>query len=125
MELAPTFEPTASAAIRHISGNRQTSVSPTDGPDAVRPPVRRSSCRASTALCRFAGFLSTGQLALTWDGGTTAPPSVGAELIATPAAPYPWSNRICTNTPSAERPMRIGGGSNRPDHGSEMPNPLH
>ena len=37
-----------------------------------------------TALWRLAGFLSTGNVALTCDSGTTLTPSVGAELIATP-----------------------------------------
>ena len=40
-----------------------------------------------TALWRFAGFLSTGKVARTWDSGTRLTPSVGAELTATPAAP--------------------------------------
>jgi hypothetical protein len=71
-------------------------------------------------LCRFAGFLSTGKLAFTCESGTTATPSVGAELIATPTAPYPWSIRICTNTPPAECPMRIGWRVDRPDNGSEV-----
>jgi hypothetical protein len=39
---------------------------------------------------------------------------VVAELIATPAAPKPWSRRICTNTPPAEWPIRIGGDSSSP-----------
>ncbi len=67
-----------------------------------------------TALWRLAGFLSTGNVALIWDSGTRLTPSVGAELIATPAAPYPWSSRICVNTPPAEWPMRIGGFSSAP-----------
>jgi hypothetical protein len=41
-------------------------------------------------------------------------PSVGAELIATPAAPKPWSSRTCVNTPPAEWPIRIGGRSSPP-----------
>jgi hypothetical protein len=36
-------------------------------------------------------------------------PSVGAELIATPAAPKPRSSRIWVNTPPAECPIRTGG----------------
>jgi hypothetical protein len=48
------------------------------------------------------------------DSGTTGTPSVGAELIATPAAPNPWSSRICVNTPPAEWPMRMGGESSPP-----------
>ena len=39
-----------------------------------------------TALCRLAGFLSTGKDAFTCDSGTRFTPSVGAELIATPTA---------------------------------------
>jgi hypothetical protein len=34
--------------------------------------------------------------------------------MATPAAPKPWSSRICTNTPPAEWPIRIGGVSSAP-----------
>jgi hypothetical protein len=34
---------------------------------------------------------------------------VGAEFIATPAAPKPWSSRIWVNAPPAEWPMMIGG----------------
>ena len=62
----------------------------------------------------MAGFFSTGNVALIWESGTRATPSVGAELIATPAAPYPWSSRICVNTPPAECPIRIGGVSTAP-----------
>ena len=67
-----------------------------------------------TARWRLAGFLSTGNVALTCDSGTRLTPSVGAELIATPTAPKPWSSRICVNTPPAEWPMRIGGASSPP-----------
>ena len=62
-----------------------------------------------TARCRLAGFFSTGKVDRTWDSGTTATPSVGAELMATPAAPKPWSSSTWVNTPPAEWPMRIGG----------------
>jgi hypothetical protein len=41
-------------------------------------------------------------------------PSVGAELIATPQAPKPWSMTICMNAPPAEWPIRIGGCSSAP-----------
>ncbi|XBV22048.1 hypothetical protein ABN611_26210 [Kribbella sp. HUAS MG21] len=47
----------------------------------------------------------------TCDNGTTRTPSVGAEFIATPAAPKPWSSRIWVNAPPAEWPMMIGGWS--------------
>ena len=40
-------------------------------------------------LVAVRGFLSTGKVALIWDSGTRLTPSVGAELIATPTAPYP------------------------------------
>ena len=65
-------------------------------------------------MWRFAGFLSTGKLARTCDSGMRLTPSVGAELIATPAAPKPWSSRIWVNTPPAEWPMMIGGDSSSP-----------
>ena len=65
-------------------------------------------------MWRLAGFLSTGKLARTCDSGMRLTPSVGAELIATPTAPKPWSSRICVNTPPAEWPMRIGGVSRSP-----------
>jgi hypothetical protein len=55
-----------------------------------------------TALCRFPGFFSTGNVDLTWDSGTTRTPSVGAEFIATPTAPKPWSSRIWVKAPPAE-----------------------
>jgi hypothetical protein len=67
-----------------------------------------------TALWRLAGFLSTGNVAFTCESGTTLTPSVGAELIATPAAPKPWSSRIWVKTPPAEWPIRIGGCSSAP-----------
>ena len=67
-----------------------------------------------TALCRLAGFFSTGKAALTCDSGTTFTPSVGAELIATPAAPKPRSSMSWTNAPPAEWPIRIGGESSSP-----------
>ena len=67
-----------------------------------------------TARWRFAGFFSTGKVARICDSGTRLTPSVGAELIATPAAPKPWSRRICVNTPPAEWPMMIGGASRPP-----------
>ena len=67
-----------------------------------------------TALCRLAGFLSTGNVDLICESGTTLTPSVGAELSATPAAPKPWSSRICVNAPPAEWPMMIGGVSSAP-----------
>ena len=54
------------------------------------------------------------------ENGTTLTPSVGAELIATPAAPNPWSSRICVNAPPAEWPMRIGGESSSPTTDSEL-----
>jgi hypothetical protein len=43
--------------------------------------------READGLVRLAGFLSTGNVACTCDSGTRLTPSVGAELIATPAAP--------------------------------------
>ena len=64
-----------------------------------------------TALCRLAGFFNTGNVDFTWDSGTTRTPSVGAELSATPDAPWPWSSRIWVNAPPAEWPMMIGGRS--------------
>ena len=67
-----------------------------------------------TARWRFAGFLSTGKVDLICVSGTTGTPSVGAELIATPHAPKPWSSRICVITPPAEWPIRIGGWSSPP-----------
>jgi hypothetical protein len=48
------------------------------------------------------GFLSTGNVERTCENGTTGMPSVGAELIATPQAPKPWSMTICMNAPPAE-----------------------
>ena len=39
---------------------------------------------------------------------------MGAELIATPAAPNPWSSTICVNAPPAEWPITIGGDSSSP-----------
>ncbi len=57
---------------------------------------------SGTALCRLAGLFSTGKVDLTWESGTTRTPSVGAEFIATPAAPNPWSSRIWVNAPPAE-----------------------
>ena len=39
---------------------------------------------------------------------------MGAELIATPAAPKPWSSSTWVNTPPAEWPMMIGGVSSAP-----------
>jgi hypothetical protein len=65
-------------------------------------------------LCRFAGFLSTGNVDLSCESGATLTPSVGAELSATPAAPKPWSSRICVKAPPAEWPMMIGGVSIAP-----------
>jgi hypothetical protein len=62
----------------------------------------------------LAGFLSTGNVERTCDSGTALTPSVGAELIATPATPKSWSSRICVNTPPAECPMMIGGESSSP-----------
>jgi hypothetical protein len=53
--------------------------------------------------------LSTGKVDFTCDSGTTRTPSVGAEFIATPAAPKPWSSRIWVKAPPAEWPMMIGG----------------
>ena len=46
--------------------------------------------------------------------------SVGAELMATPAAPKPWSSRICVKTPPAEWPMMIGGESRSPTMASML-----
>ena len=65
-------------------------------------------------MWRFAGFLRSGKLARTCDSGIRLTPSVGAELIATPAAPKPWSSRIWVNTPPAEWPMMTGGDSSWP-----------
>ena len=62
-------------------------------------------------MWRLAGFLSTGNEDRICDSGTRLTPSVGAELIATPAAPKPWSSKICVNTPPAEWPIRIAGES--------------
>jgi len=53
-------------------------------------------------LCRLAGFLRTGNDDLICDSGKRLTPSVGAELIATPAAPYPRSIISCVKTPPAE-----------------------
>ena len=66
-----------------------------------------------TALCRFAGLFSTGNVDFTCESGTTRTPSVGAEFSATPAAPKPWSSRTWVNAPPAECPMMIGGGRAR------------
>jgi hypothetical protein len=40
-----------------------------------------------TALCRLAGFFSTGNVDFSWDSGIVVTPSVGAEFMATPALP--------------------------------------
>ena len=60
------------------------------------------------------GFFSTGQAALTWVNGVMRTPSVGAEFIATPAAPWPRSSRIWVIAPPAECPIRIGSESSSP-----------
>jgi hypothetical protein len=44
-----------------------------------------------------------------------------AELIATPAAPNPWSSRICMKAPPAEWPIRTGGLSSWPTTDSSLP----
>ena len=64
-----------------------------------------------TALWWLAGFLSTGHVDLTCDGGTIRTPSVGAEFSATPATPKPWSSSTWVNAPPAEWPMMIGSES--------------
>jgi hypothetical protein len=74
-----------------------------------------------TARWRFAGFLSTGNVERTCDSGTARTPSVGAEQIATPAAPNPWSSRIWVNAPPAEWPIRIGGDGSAPTTSSRCP----
>ena len=64
-----------------------------------------------TALCRLAGLLRIGKSDLICESGLTCTPSVGAESITTPAAPQPWSRRICVSVPPKEWPMMIGGRS--------------
>ena len=64
-----------------------------------------------TARWRLAGFFSTGKPARRVDTGSARTPLIGAESMATPAAPSPRSSRICVNAPPNEWPMMIGGSS--------------
>ncbi|WNG44480.1 hypothetical protein F0U60_10430 [Archangium minus] len=62
-----------------------------------------------TARWRFAGLLSTGNVALMVVKGRRSTPFVGTESMATPAAPSPRSSIICVSAPPNEWPMMMGG----------------